>query len=268
MAEERISDLVQQVQSNAKYRFITPEIVQRLVEDALRRELRGKQAVKDVRNKLHQIGGAYFKKTPNFHFWQSKLIDLPSDPAHPAVRDFCKDAMHTHASTAERIPILETFFHACLDSIAPVSSVLDLACGLNPLALSWMPLAKDCSYHACDIYLDMLQLVAVFFNHLGIDGSAEPCDLVSGLVGPKAQVAFLLKSIPCLEQIDKSVALPLLRSIPSKHILVSFPVRSLGGLRKGMPGFYRDHFYAMVMGEGWQIKEFSFSTELAFLVTK
>ena len=268
MAEERISDLAQRVQSNAKYKSIMPEIVQRLVEDALRRELSGKQAVKDVRSKLHQIGGAYFKKKPDFHFWQSKLNGLPSDPAHPAVRDFCKEAMHTHASTAERIPILDTFFHTCLEPIAPVSSVLDLACGLNPLAVPWMPLAEACSYHSCDIYLDMLQLVAGFLKHLEMDGSIEPCDLVSGQSGPKAQIAFLLKSIPCLEQVDKAVALPLLRRIPCKHILVSFPVHSLGGHRKGMPGFYRDHFFEIVAGEGWQIEEFTFSFELAFLVTK
>ena len=268
MIEQSAADLVQRVRNNPKYQSIMPEIVHRLAEDALRRGLAGKPAVKDVRSKLHQIGGAYLKRKVDYREWALRLHQMPSSPSSPALKDFCREAIQIHASTAERIPILENFFHTCLASIAPVTSVLDLACGLNPLALPWMPLAEGCTYQACDIYLDILGLVNSFFNHLGMDASAEPCDLISGVPQQKTQVAFLLKSIPCLEQVDKAIALPLLQSIPAKHILVSFPVRSLGGAKKGMPGFYRDHFYEIIADEGWQIEEFVFSSELAFLVTQ
>lgn len=268
MVDEQVALLVQRVQSHAKYQSITPEIVQRLAADALRRGLQGKTAVKEVRSKLHQIGGAYFKQRPDVRLWHSKLVSLPPHPEDPALKNFCRAAMQTHASTAERVPILGSFFQTCLASIAPVSSVIDLACGLNPLAIPWMPLSSGCSYHACDIYLDMLGFISRFLRHMEIDGSAEPCDLVSYVPPYTAQLAFLLKTIPCLEQLDKTIALPLLRSIPAEHILVSFPVRSLGGTKKGMPNFYRDHFYNITAGQDWKITEFSFSSELAFLVEK
>jgi 16S rRNA (guanine(1405)-N(7))-methyltransferase len=77
-----------------------------------------------------------------------------------------------------------------------------------------------------------------------------------------------LKTIPCLEQVDKNIALPLLESIRAKHILVSFPAASLGGRRKGMHAYYRDHFLGMMEGKPWSVSEFAFDSEIAFLVTK
>ena len=114
----------------------------------------------------------------------------------------------------------------------------------------------------------MLGLINAFFAHFNLSGRATPCDLVVKAPAEKTQVAFLLKSIPCLEQMDKSVVIRLLESIPSEHILVSFPVFSLGGRQKSMPSFYKDHFYDLTNGKAWLIQEYRFQTELAFLVSK
>jgi len=268
MDEQQLSELVRKVQSNRKYEAITSELVHHLAEDALRRGLRGKPAVKDVRNKLHQIGGAYFRKNPDYKDLQEKLKKLPTNLELEVLQKFCLDTMQMHASTAERTPILGDFYQTCLAPIAPVTSVLDLACGLNPLAIPWMPLAENCTYFACDIYTDMLGLVENFLEHASIKGWAEPCDLISRVPNQNAQVAFILKSIPCLEQVDKSIASRLLQSIQSEHILVSFPVRSLGGHKKGMPDFYRAHFHKILADKSWKVKEIQFESELAFLVTK
>lgn len=256
------------VMSNPKYKTITESLVLRLCQEALDNGLSGKPAVKFVRNKLHQVGGAYFKKKVDYAAAAQDLADLPRGIYSEAIKGYCRQMMRVHASTAERLPILGDFFHTCLTPIAPVKSVIDLACGLNPLAIPWMPLAGDAQYLACDIYVDMLGLINTFFNHLNLDGEAKPCDLVSTLPTESAQIAFLLKSIPCLEQMDKLIALRLLENINSEHILVSFPVHSLGGREKGMETFYRDHFIDLLAGKNWQMHEFRFKTELAFLVSK
>ena len=268
MDERQLSHLVDQVQKNRKYQSITPELVQSLAEDALRRGLRGKPAVKDVRNKLHQIGGAYFRRPPDYQELQNNLKILPDARDSQAIHQCCKAAMQAHASTAERLPILEEFFTTCLAPITPVSSVLDLACGLNPLAVPWMPLEENSTYLACDIYLDMLNFIQMFFDHIQLNGQARSCDLTRKVPEERSQVAFLLKAIPCLEQVDKAIASRLLASIQADHILVSFPVHSLGGRKKGMPNFYRDHFFEILSGVDWQVREFQFESELAFLVTK
>lgn len=260
--------LIADVQANHKYRKITPDLVRWLCQKTLDKGIRGKTAVKEVRNKLHQVGGAYFKRKVNYQDTAQNLSNLPTVLASDETRQFCKQLMQAHASTAERLPILPDFFHTCLASIAPVKSVLDLACGLNPLALPWMPLADGFNYQCCDIYLDMVAFLQSFFVHFQIDGEAYPCDLVSKTPDSKAQVAFLLKSMPCLEQLEKGVSLRLLETVSAEHVLVSFPVRSLGGQKKGMIDFYRNHFLESISGKNWKVLEFSFSTELAFLVSK
>jgi len=266
--EVQAQALAEAVQANRKYANITPSLVQRLSQSALDRGLSGKAAVKDVRNKLHQVGGAYFKQSPDFAAAANQLAALPTDLQTPEVKSFCVDQMQSHASTAERVSILPEFFQTCLAPIAPVTSVLDLACGLNPLALPWMPLAEGCTYQACDIYLDMMDFVGAFLGRFLPGSHAHSCDLVAGPPQTSTQVAFLLKTIPCLEQVDKQIGLSLLDQIQAEHILVSFPAKSLGGRNKGMPGFYRDHFYALLEGQPWQVREFSFPTEIAFLVSK
>ncbi len=52
------------------------------------------------------------------------------------------------------------------------------------------------------------------------------------------------------------------------HLLVSFPVHSLGGRHKDMIANYESHFRELVANEDRLIRRFEFATELVFLVTK
>ena len=264
----QISQLVAEVQAGRKYANISPDLIHRLAEASLQKGLKGKSAIKDIRNKLHQVGGAYFKHSPDYSGALIELAALPGDIHAESVQQFCRSQMSLHASTAERLPILEEFFQTCLASIAPVTSVLDLACGLTPLSIPWMPLAESFTYFACDIYTDMLDFLQAFFNHTVVEGETALCDLIGQPPSQSAHVAFLLKTIPCLEQVDKQIGLPLLETIQADHILVSFPAASLGGRKKGMPAYYRDHFMELIEGKPWSVSEFSFDSEIAFLVTK
>jgi 16S rRNA (guanine(1405)-N(7))-methyltransferase len=260
--------LLEKVQANPKYKPISQNFIRRLCKQAIDKGLSGKSAVKAVRNKLHQVGRAYFRGDIPYQEMSDSLSKLPQEITSDQVKKMCVNMMQRHSSTAERVPILEDFYATCLTSIMPIHSVLDLACGLNPLAIPWMPLAEDFVYHACDIFEDMLSFLNTFFHKFSINGRANACDLFGGVPQKQTQVSFLLKSIPCLEQVDKTATRKIISDIPSKHILISFPIRSLGGQKKGMHSFYREHFYEHISAETWQIKEFSFQSELAFLVSK
>nr|AIA14252.1 Ribosomal RNA methyltransferase (FmrO) [uncultured bacterium] len=176
--------------------------------------------------------------------------------------------MRHHASTRERLPILEGFYATTLASLGPVRSVLDLACGLNPLALPWMPLAPDARYYACDIYADMIAFLNSFFAQAGIRGQARVCDLVASAPDEQVDLALVLKALPPLDQQAKHAGRNLLRALNARHILVSFPAHSLGGRGKGMAENYEQRFRALADAEGWSIERFVFPTELAFLVRK
>ncbi len=95
------------------------------------------------------------------------------------------------------------------------------------------------------------------------------CDILQGVPPQQpVQVALLLKTIPCLEQVEKEIGLRLLAGIQAAHILVSFPAHSLGGRSKGMVHNYEAHFREMVSGQMWKIQRFEFPGELAFLIEK
>lgn len=263
-----LDELVSLVKSSAKYRFIDTELVREIGKKELAKRRNLKEAVKETRNKLHQIGSSYQERPIPYTEWCEELNGLPKHLQNDSVREVLLKNMRMHASTAERLSIMERFFSETLASIAPLTSVLDLACGLTPLSLSWMPAAQNVEYTACDIYEDMTDYLSEYFKHFGVKGSAFTCDLTRDVPQTTAQVALLLKTIPCLDQVDKSAAGRLLQELQVEYILVSFPARSLGGRGKGMRENYEVRFNELVEGEKWQITRFDYVSELAFLVRK
>lgn len=266
--KNKLQELVDAVRLNARYKSISEDLIRRVGLQELQKRANLKQAVKATRSKLHQVGGAYQESRMPYDEWREELAGLPQDAYDPAVVDFASRVMHKHASTRERFPIREEFFQRTLASICPVHSVLDLACGLNPLALSWMPLAEDAVYYACDIYENMTTFVGDFLDHCGVENHISVCDLTSETPKQEVQVAFLLKTIPCLEQMDKTIGPRLLEEINAQHLLVSFPTHSLHGKNKGMIKHYHKHFEELVDGRGWQVRSYQYFEELAFLVSK
>ncbi len=268
MSDAALEAIIAEVQSGPRYRAIHAGLVRRIAAQELAKGRKPKETVKAVRNKLHQIGGAYQETQIDYAKLDGELEALPTQTDDPALHSFCRRAMQQHASTRERLPILEQLFSRALAPLAPVTSLLDLACGLNPLALPWMPLAADAPYFACDIYTDQVDFLNRFLAHVGRPGRAELCDLTAELPSQPVQVALLLKTIPCLEQVDKTIAARLLDGIPAEHLLVSFPVTSLAGRGKGMLENYEAHFMALAAGRSWTIQRFQFASELAFLVSR
>jgi 16S rRNA (guanine(1405)-N(7))-methyltransferase len=267
MSETQLEEVIRSVRSGKRYRSINEGLVRRLAASELAKGRREKEAIKAVRSKLHQIGGAYQEVTIDYPHWQTELNMLPGDLNDPALMDFCERMMQLHTSTRERLPILVDFFTQTLQSIAPIDSVLDLACGLNPLALPWMPLTEDAAYLACDIYDDMIAFVGSFLDHTDISGSANNCNLVEDIPSKPVQLALLLKTLPCLEQLDKDIALPLLQGINAQHLLISFPSQSLTGRRdKGMLQNYETRFRELIKELDWHYQRFEFPGELAFLI--
>jgi 16S rRNA (guanine(1405)-N(7))-methyltransferase len=267
-SEKDLEYLVDQVRQNDHYREIQVDLIRLIGRRELRDRRNLREAVKATRTKLHQVGGAYLQNLPDYAGWMKQLAGLSAGRDDPRLKDFCIQAMRAHASTRERLPILETFFHTVLSDITPIRSVLDLACGLNPLSLSWMPLELSVPYLACDIFEDMVKFLGSFFTHINQKGKVWNCDLSQTIPDDKVHLALLLKSIPCLEQLDRQLSLRLLEGIRAEHLLVSYPVASLGGRGKGMRANYETHFRQLVEGHPWEIKRFEFLGELAFLVTK
>jgi 16S rRNA (guanine(1405)-N(7))-methyltransferase len=261
-----IDELVAAVRQSAKYRSVCEDFIRGVGARELAKGRRLKEAVKATKKKLHQIGGAYLEGRVDYAAWLDEL-----EAAAGSGEDFrraCFGIMGHHSSAKERLEILDTFYATVLADLPSVHSVLDLACGLNPLAIPWMGLPDGAAYYAYDIYEDMADFLQAFMQLVPVRGEARACDVLRSCPMPRVDLALVLKSIPCLEQIDKSVGAWLLDAIEADYFLVSFPVHSLGGWDKGMPTNYEAHFRELVAGKGWSVKRFEFATELAFLVSK
>lgn len=260
--------LMDAVHKSPKYARVCEDVVRGIGarELAARRSL--KEAIKATKNKLHQVGGAYLAGELPYVRWSAELQAAASAGDTERLRSICLQAMQQHASTRERLPILEAFYAQTLAALPPPQVVLDVACGLNPLAILWMGLPPSVQYYACDIYADMVEFIDEFLRVVHVAGEAQVCDVAHIPPTRRADLALLLKTLPCIEQLDKSAGLRLLETVNAEHLLVSFPVRSLGGRGKGMRENCEAHLRELLVGKPWPVQRFEFDTELAFLIHK
>lgn len=265
---EDLEKLVKLVQESGKYSEISAGLIRSIGSAELGKRPSFKEAVKATRSKLHQVGSAFQETSIPYEKWTAELAGLDHSLADPAVQNWLKSCMRLHASTRERLPILEKIYLETLASIGPVQSVLDVACGLNPLSIPWMALTGDFSYQAVDIYTDMIEFLNQYFNHFGINGRAEAADVLQNPPLQPVQVALIMKTIPCLEQLDRQAGKTLLENIQAEIMLVSFPAHSLGGRSKGMIRNYEAHFRDLISEKPWRVDRFEFLGELVFRVQK
>ncbi len=266
--EGLLEDVVRQVMAYERYQHLAQGLIRALAQQELSKGRSSRETVKAVRSKLHQVAASYLERPIDYAAWLERLRSLPTERTHPEVKVFCLEMMRLHASTRERLPYLEAFYQQTLAPVGQIHSLLDLASGLNPLAMPWLPLAEGARIVAWEIYADMVAFLNHFFVHLNLAGQAEQRDLTSAVPEEPFQVVFLLKAIPCLEQLDKSLGRRLLETLQAEYLLVSFPTYSLGGRGKGMRVNYARHFEELVADKPWTIWRYDFPTELAFLIRK
>jgi 16S rRNA (guanine(1405)-N(7))-methyltransferase len=263
----QLDALVQAVLASPRYCGICLEVVRDVGARELAKRRKLAEAIKATKSKLHQIGGAYLGGR-DYAEWLAALTRASEAGGAPALNAMCRQVMGYHASTRERLPILESFYTSALADLPPARVVLDLACGLNPLAIPLMPLAADVEYYAYDVYEDMADFLNGFLALAHIRGHAEARDVLRRCPALHADLALLLKALPCLEQLEAGAGLRLLEQVNADHLLVSFPARSLGGRKKGMAQNYEARFRQLVAGRAWAIKRLEFASEIAFLITK
>lgn len=270
---DALDALVAQVLASPKYRAVSPDLARRIAAAEMAKTSNLKEAVKAIRNRLHQVAGAYLE-SPRYDTWLTELRAGFME-GEPAARLALRRVMARHASTRERLPTLDEFYDRTLAGLGPFHRVVDLACGLNPLAIPWMPLAKGAEYLACDIYSDLAAFLNSAFALRGpfaaVRARAETRDILSDPPDTDADLVLLLKAIPCLEQVDREAGARLLTAIRAPRILVSYPLRTLGGRAVGMERHYDESFHALLArigGSHWRVTRHVFPTELAYLIER
>jgi len=264
--KELVDRICQDIKKSKKYKSVYDKTMYRIVRDFSLKNNNQKIVEKKAKNLLHQIWGAFYATRPNF---KKVLIRLETDiKSGKSAQESVLPILRLQSSVAERIPILSDFYKKIFEVTGVPNSVIDYACGLNPLTLFWMDLPASAKYQAFDIDQDQTDFLNEVFGILKVKNATVAlgdvlCDQLE-----YADVVFLLKLLPCLEHQKKDAGMELLKKLSCKYIVVSFPVKSLGGKKAGMADFYRNHFKSMVEKEGWGIIEIWFDTELVFVIKK
>ncbi|MGH2350047.1 MAG: 16S rRNA methyltransferase [Chloroflexota bacterium] len=262
-----IDDVAAEVLRSRRYRWIAPDLVRRLVREEVPRSRNRADTVKRTKRRLHQSFGAYvWDIRPDEALAQLRAARDTGDEAR--LRDACREILSRHASTRERLPVLDRFYPEVFQITGAPQVLIDVACGLGPLALPWMSLPPGASYLAFDIDRRLIELVDGFLDLCGVPHLTEVRDVAAQPPATPADVALLLKTAPCLEQQHAGSARRLIAALHARHIVLSFPTRSLGGASKGMVEHYRDQLTTMVVGSDWRITELLFPPELVYVLTR
>jgi 16S rRNA (guanine(1405)-N(7))-methyltransferase len=258
-------DVLTAVRATVKYSQVSDVLIRRIAAQELTRRRTLKEAIEATRNKLHQVAGLYQEPKMRYGPWLAELRAAGSDRA--AQLTICRKLMRHHTSTREREPSIDAFYAAIFAGLPPVHSVLDIACGLNPLYAPWMPLAAGAAYHALDVYADMLAFVGATLGDLHVAAQPMLRDVLDDGPLPAVDLALVLKTVPCLEQVDPDAGVRLLDKIHARTIVVSFPTRSVGGKNVGMAAHYAQRFATLAAGRAWDVETLMFDNELVYRVS-
>lgn len=259
------AEVVERVRRSSRYRDVDPALVERIAAEELVRARGADDAVKRVKRRLHQVIGAFradSRQPIPASAWTGDLAD-------PGLRAACVAVMRTHASTRERIPQLDAFYPPIWAVTGVPHRLVDLGCGLNPLALPWMGLERDADFIAIDADERLLSTVRGFLGLVEQPHEVRLADLVASPAAGAADVALMLKLVTTLDRQDPDAATRLLRGLDARHAVVSFTTRTLGGRRTGMERTYRERLARMVEDSARvrAVAEASVANELVFVLS-
>lgn len=268
VSEEVVQAWIAELRAMRKYRSV--ELPEALLRDLINQELARQHNPRDVlavvREKLHNIVAPYLGD-PDYVSARTRLYTAFASPTPLAVRDFCLAMLDSHASTRERIPLLEEFYSRIWEVTGIPQVVLDLACGMHPFALPWMNLPASTSYHAYDIHAPRVALIGEFLSASSRPPLAHQQDILVEPPTVEADVAFFLKEAHRFEQRRRGACLPFWQSLRVRWLLVSLPVSSLSGARN-LEERQRNLMNRLLADQPWRVRELRFESELIFCIHK
>lgn len=258
-----LKKLIKDIHTSAKYRTVCESVIRNIGRHELSIRHSYKDAVKETKNTLHQVAGAYLQGRMRYDRWIDELVDNSDE----SLKNACRRQMRYHASTRERLPVLSEFYTALFDLLPEPKSICDIGCGLNPLSIPWMPVSPDTVFHVYDIYTDQVDYLNRFFTCCGIRGKATATDIAATPPDAHADLALMFKILPVLDHLPYTNPRTFLQTVNADHMAVSFPTQSLGGKEKGMAAHYEQWFLEM-MDNSWEVERMVFETELVFVVRR
>ena len=245
--DERSLALFEKLSSNKKYSDVCPDAVCRVISECEGRYRKPKDLEKAVRERLHGVTSAFNDLGPSAAQAASCISDDES----------LADMLRRHASTRERLPLsaMDALYARIFKTTGRPESVLDLACGLNPLYLIHR---FGCRVVGVDISKSCVDLIPE-----GIWG-----DLLCENAIPREpfHIALLFKILPLLERQRAGAAMDVMRAVNAKYLVASFPTRTMGGRNVGMEAHYSEWMEAHLPENRAVAARFTTENELFYIL--
>ena len=238
-----------------------PDTVRRIWEECERRYKKPREVDKAAREALHGVCGAFM--TPQ----EAAQLGYDMQEWHCKKSDHSLERMLSrHASTRERLPLSDTdaLYSRIFEATCRPQSVLDLACGINPIYLG----ARGIEAVGVDISGAAVRAVNSFHEIYHMPGSAVCADLLCPGAVPKERfdVALLFKLLPLLERQRRGAALDVMNAVDARLLVVSFPTRTLGGRNVGMAQQYGEWMRSHIPTNRRLIDSFETKNELFYIL--
>lgn len=148
----------------------------------------------------------------------------------------------SHQSSYERLNYYQEIYKKIFSILFDLKlkkdfSILDLACGFNPIAYKYLPI-KPTYYLASDLSNQDMNFIKDFFIKTKISGDAISLDLTNLKSIEKLNslqnfdVCFLFKALDSLESSSRHISKKLISNLNCKFFVVSFPTKTLGGKKQ------------------------------------
>ena len=258
-------DILHKIQQTKKYKNLSKDTIKRIIHWAELRYQKPKEIIKEAKNKLHQIYGAYLE---NSEIKQVTGLINKLSKDESSIKEISLQIQNLHTSSKERIPIIETVYSSIFSITGVPNSILDIACGFNPFAIPFMPQKGHLDYYAQDIDIVEIELINKFFEKIGFPPNAKCNDVLIEIPDIETDISFVFKTLPVLEQQEKKYSKKLIENLKSKYIVASFPTKTLCGKKIGMSTNYEGFITELTKELNINYQKLSFINEDFYIIKK
>ena len=252
--------IYEEIKKTKKYARVCEAVVRRVCREESVKYEKKTERIKAVKKKLHAIYGAFltdndikkmaaaFEETGIHEELFNGAVDLITGNeflTDDELKHFSIELLKLHTSASERLKTLPEFY-AFISEHAPGDRIIDLGCGFNPFAVAWMK-PQPSAYLAVEIDTLAADFINRYFRALKLPARFECIcmDLIAETPQADADTAFMMKLVPVLESQKAGRALEIMETLNAGRIVVTYPLKSIGGKEKGMGVNYARAFEEM-----------------------
>ena len=251
-----MADIVAEIKQKRELHDLPDELIVKTVNEYLAKHKaqipnnskERKMLIKEIRAELRRYAGQYASAQGG-----KKIKTLIEQHRF-------SELLQYHSSTRERLidyPLVKKI----ISDLKP-NSILDIGCGLNPLAVA----TPNARYHAYDIKEDDLNIVHEFFKEHKIEGDIHHADVRLINNFPSVDICLMFKLLDIIGQDRNEITRKLLINIKSKYFIISFATRTLSGKPMNRP--YRRWFEGIINELKYSYKVIRTKQELFYIITK